>query len=64
MAGAIYYAATTVLSAGAFAGGFYARLTRAGCDAIITAHPRRYLDYSIGTRCCLDPYVWPGARSQ
>jgi len=39
---------------GAFAGGFYSRSTRAGCDAIITAHPKRYLDYSTGVRCCRD----------
>lgn len=39
---------------GAFAGGFYARSTRAGCDAVITAHPKNYLDYSTGARCCLD----------
>ena len=38
---------------GAFAGGFYSRSTRKGCDALITAHPRRYLDYSLGIRCCL-----------
>jgi len=38
---------------GAFAGGFYARSTRKGCNALITVHPRRYLDYSLGTRCCL-----------
>ena len=37
---------------GAFAGGFYARSTRAGCDAVITAHPKGYLDYSTGVRCC------------
>ena len=37
---------------GAFAGGFYARSTRAGCDAVITAHPKTYLDYSTGVRCC------------
>jgi formylglycine-generating enzyme required for sulfatase activity len=37
---------------GAFAGGFYSRSTRSGCEAVITAHPRRYLDYSLGTRCC------------
>jgi hypothetical protein len=37
---------------GAFAGGFYSRSTRAGCEAIITAHPRQYLDYSTGVRCC------------
>ncbi len=40
--------------AGAFAGGFYARSTRAGCDAVITAHPKSYLDYSTGVRCCKD----------
>jgi formylglycine-generating enzyme required for sulfatase activity len=39
---------------GAFAGGFYARSTRAGCDAMVRAHPRRYLDYSTGLRCCRD----------
>ncbi|KYF96980.1 hypothetical protein BE20_40295 [Sorangium cellulosum] len=39
---------------GAFAGGFYARSTRAGCEALITAHPRSYLDYSTGVRCCQD----------
>ena len=39
---------------GAFAGGFYARSTRAGCDAVITAHPKAYLDYSTGVRCCKD----------
>jgi hypothetical protein len=39
---------------GAFAGGFYARATRAGCDALVTAHPRTYLDYSTGVRCCKD----------
>lgn len=39
---------------GAFAGGFYSRSTRAGCEALITAHPRQYLDYSTGVRCCRD----------
>jgi sulfatase-modifying factor enzyme 1 len=37
---------------GTFAGGFYARSTRQGCDSKITAHSPRYLDYSVGTRCC------------
>jgi hypothetical protein len=37
---------------GTFAGGFYARDTRQGCDSKITAHSPRYLDYSVGTRCC------------
>ncbi len=39
---------------GAFAGGFYSRSTRAGCDAVITAHPKVYADYSTGVRCCKD----------
>lgn len=39
---------------GAFAGGFYARSTRSGCEAVITAHPKNYLDYSTGVRCCQD----------
>lgn len=39
---------------GAFAGGFYARSTRSGCEAVITAHPKNYLDYSTGVRCCKD----------
>jgi sulfatase-modifying factor enzyme 1 len=41
-------------SGGAFAGGFYSRGTRAGCNALITTHPRVYLDYSTGVRCCRD----------
>jgi formylglycine-generating enzyme required for sulfatase activity len=40
--------------AGAFAGGFYSRSTRSGCEALITAHPKQYLDYSTGVRCCRD----------
>lgn len=39
---------------GGFAGGFYARGTTAGCEALITAHPPGYLDYSTGIRCCRD----------
>ncbi len=38
---------------GAFAGGFYSRSTRSGCEALVTAHPRTYADYSTGLRCCL-----------
>jgi hypothetical protein len=38
--------------AGAFAGGFYSRSTRSGCEALVTAHPKGYLDYSTGARCC------------
>ena len=40
---------------GAFVGGFYARATRAGCEARITVHPKPYADYSLGVRCCLNP---------
>ncbi len=39
---------------GAFLGGTYSRYTAAGCDAIVTAHPPGYYDYSTGGRCCLD----------
>ena len=39
----------------AFAGGFYSRSTRSrSCDAVVTAHPKAYLDYSTGVRCCRD----------
>jgi formylglycine-generating enzyme required for sulfatase activity len=37
---------------GTFAGGFYARNTRDGCDAKIESHPMEYFDYSVGVRCC------------
>ena len=42
------------LTPGAFAGGFYSRATKNGCDSLITAHPKEYLDYSTGFRCCKD----------
>lgn len=48
---------------GAFAGGFYSRSTRAGCDAVITAHPKQYLDYSTGVRCCRDARGAPAGGS-
>jgi formylglycine-generating enzyme len=38
---------------GTFLGGFYARATREGCAAKISAHPVAYFDYSLGVRCCL-----------
>jgi hypothetical protein len=40
---------------GAFAGGFYARSTKSGCEALVTNHAEAYLDYSTGVRCCRDP---------
>jgi hypothetical protein len=45
--------------AGAFAGGFYSRSTRSGCEALVTAHPKAYLDYSTGVRCCRDASAPP-----
>jgi sulfatase modifying factor 1 len=39
---------------GSFAGGFYARSTKEGCDWHSTAHPNGYADYSTGVRCCAD----------
>jgi hypothetical protein len=40
---------------GAFAGGFYSRSKKDGCDSIVRAHPNDYWDYSTGVRCCGDP---------
>jgi formylglycine-generating enzyme required for sulfatase activity len=40
---------------GSFVGGFFSRATREGCDASIDSHAPGYLDYSLGTRCCVDP---------
>lgn len=42
-----------------FAGGFYSRSARNGCDALVTSHPKRYLDYSLGVRCCKDAEAEP-----
>ena len=39
---------------GAFAGGFYARSAKSGCDWIAKSHPFHYGDYSTGVRCCGD----------
>jgi hypothetical protein len=45
---------------GTFAGGFYARATKDGCDWFGGAHPFHYADYSTGVRCCADlPRVSP-----
>ena len=40
---------------GTFAGGFYSRATRSGCDARVRTHPYSYFDYSTGVRCCKNP---------
>jgi hypothetical protein len=40
---------------GTFAGGFYARGTKEGCDWFGGAHSIHYGDYSTGVRCCKDP---------
>lgn len=37
---------------GLFLGGFYARSTREGCEARVSAHPPSYYDYTTGARCC------------
>ncbi len=39
-------------SDGGFAGGFFSRATREGCDSKVTSHPSQYFDYSLGARCC------------
>ncbi|UQA57401.1 SUMF1/EgtB/PvdO family nonheme iron enzyme [Polyangium aurulentum] len=39
---------------GTFAGGFYARSKKDGCDSTVRAHPFDYFDYSTGVRCCMD----------
>jgi len=39
---------------GMFAGGFYARSAKEGCERKTTAHPKEYADYSTGVRCCAD----------
>ncbi|MGC4094307.1 MAG: SUMF1/EgtB/PvdO family nonheme iron enzyme [Polyangiaceae bacterium] len=40
------------VSDGGFAGGFFSRATREGCEARISSHPGQYFDYSLGSRCC------------
>jgi Sulfatase-modifying factor enzyme 1 len=39
---------------GTFAGGFYARASKEGCEWKATGHPFHYADYSTGVRCCAD----------
>jgi formylglycine-generating enzyme len=39
---------------GAFAGGFFSRNAREGCERFTRAHPNSYADYSTGVRCCAD----------
>lgn len=38
---------------GTFAGGFYSRTAKNGCDKTVMAHTATYFDYSTGGRCCL-----------
>jgi len=47
---------------GTFVGGFYARGTRSGCNARVSAHAPNYFDYSTGVRCCQDPTVASAAE--
>jgi hypothetical protein len=37
---------------GVFAGGFFSRGTKEGCEARVSVHPFQYFDYSLGARCC------------
>jgi hypothetical protein len=40
---------------GRFVGGFFSRSKRDGCESSVSAHPKAYLDYSTGVRCCWSP---------
>ena len=40
---------------GVFRGGFYARSTTKGCEAVVSNHSPAYWDYSLGARCCMNP---------
>src|SRR5262249_61409100 len=40
---------------GRFVGGFFSRSKKDGCESSVSAHPKAYLDYSTGTRCCWSP---------
>jgi sulfatase modifying factor 1 len=44
---------------GRFVGGFFSRSKRDGCESSVTAHPKTYLDYSTGARCCWSPEEAP-----
>jgi formylglycine-generating enzyme len=39
---------------GTFAGGFFSRTAKNGCEKVITSHSAVYYDYSTGARCCAD----------
>ncbi len=39
---------------GSFLGGFFSRGTTSGCASSIDLHGPDYLDYSLGTRCCVN----------
>lgn len=40
---------------GRMAGGFFSRAKRDGCASGVIVHPKTYLDYSTGARCCWSP---------
>jgi formylglycine-generating enzyme required for sulfatase activity len=40
---------------GRMSGGFFSRAKRDGCASNVIVHPKTYLDYSTGTRCCSSP---------
>lgn len=39
---------------GTFAGGFFSRNSKKGCEQVLDGHPAGYMDYSLGGRCCRD----------
>ena len=39
---------------GTFAGGFYSRTAKNGCEKTTVSHTATYFDYSTGGRCCAD----------
>jgi formylglycine-generating enzyme required for sulfatase activity len=49
---------------GRFAGGFFSRSKKDGCQSVVTAHGRTYLDYSLGVRCCWSPDKLPDGTMQ
>jgi hypothetical protein len=52
---------------GRFAGGFYSRSKKDGCQSVVTAHVSSYFDYSTGVRCCWSPEgsdAQPGAAAE
>jgi len=47
----------TIDPAGTFRGGAYSTNNKLGCQYVTTVHGLGYHDYSIGFRCCSDPFT-------